>query len=177
MMRPPMERYVAARTVRPQPRGRLAGPAVAGLILLHRLVIFLVYRQDLARHLALEPGTLTWQYPTAAALDHHLTAALLYLQQTPPIPVAILGAAWRLFGGLAGSTLFCLAFEALIAAACAWLMVRLLCTCGATAVGATIWMTLLFASIDLVIIEYNSFGQTFYEPLAMLLVVALLSSH
>ena len=164
-------------SARDQSRTRLlAGGMVVGIGLVHRLVVFLLYRHDLAGLLALNPDTLTWQYPTLEALTDHLGASLLYLQQTPPLPVLILGLARQLFGWPEGTARFCLLFQALLAAGGAWLMFHILLDCGARALNAATWTAALLVSADVVILEYNSFGQTFYEHLSMVLLLVLVAA-
>ena len=64
--------------------------------LLHRLVLFLEIYPHFHELIAMNRDWLTMQYLSADVLSNELGLALLYLQQTPPIPHLIMGVALKL---------------------------------------------------------------------------------
>jgi hypothetical protein len=155
----------------------LVGYLVIGFVgCLHRGLLFYHYFEDLRGLVRTHPDWLTWQYLSLPALYDHFWSSILFLQQTPPIPNLILGAFMHAFGWPYGVAYACIALQTAISIASSMLMFRLLCQlirpgylyC-AIALG-------FLLSADLVILEYNALGQTFYENLTMLLLLLLVDA-
>lgn len=135
-------------------------------MLAHRAAILVIYRDDLLQFVHANPDWLTWQFLRREALAAHLLLSLWYLQQTPPLPNLVLGLGIQAFGWPTGAAFFCVALSGLFSALNAVLMwgqlrrLQVGCIASATA------PVLLFTSLDALAIEYNSFGQSFYEGMA-----------
>jgi len=153
---------------------------LAGIIVAHRLLIFGVYIPAFTRYILDSDGEfLTYQYLTVDNMLHHYWKALLYLQQAPPLPQMILGAAMAAFGWPSGTHYAMSLIQGIITLIAAVLMFKTM----------EIWskarmfhflISLVYAlSIDSVVMEYNWFGQTIYENLGMvwILGIILLSSR
>lgn len=142
---------------------------IIGVGLIHRLMLFWLHFPDLHHLIAQNPAWLTWQYLTVAALTEHLWPSILYLQQTPPIPNILLGLAGQAFGWPFGTAYALIALQGLLSISTAIILFRLLVLInGWVYVNAAIALMFLL-STDLIVMEYNALGQTFYENLAMLL--------
>lgn len=135
----------------------------------HRGITFLLHLHDLRALVDQNPDWLTWQYPTIPALRDHLGLSLLYLQQTPPIPTLILGLTVKLFGWPHGTAYALILLQGVLSIATAAALFALLSSRCNSYVSAAIAIVFLL-STDLIVMEYSSFGQLFYENLAMLLV-------
>lgn len=107
-------------------------------------------------------------------LRDHLGLALLYLQQTPPMSNLILGLMVKLLPWPYATTLGLIAMQGVITALTAVLLQRLLF---ALFPGRIVFATLVALAFvfdtDVIVIEYNTFGQLFYENLGMLLVLSV----
>ena len=151
-----------------------ASLVVAVVALAHRGAVFAAHQEDLRTLVAANPAWWTMQNPPLPALQDHLLATLLMFQQTPPMSALVIG----LFGNLVswpfGGAVALIAFNTVVSAATAVLLHRLLLVClPGRVVVATIIAVAFVLSADLLVLEYNSFGQTLYENLGMLLVLAL----
>ena len=139
-------------------------------------MLFWHYFDDLRRLVRTHPDWLTWQYLSLPALQDHFWSSILYLQQTPPIPNLILGAFVHAFGWPFGAAYACIALQTAISIASAMLMFRLLChLIRPSYLYCAIALGFLL-STDLVVLEYNALGQTFYENLTMLLLLLLVDA-
>lgn len=154
---------------------RKASLILLTLWLLHRLSIFLLFRTDLEELIASNPEWLTWQYLKVEALRDHLFKSLWYLQQTPPLPNLIQGLAIKLFGWPYGADVFTIWFSSILNLIASVLMYLLM-----TRMRVSSWISLAVSavyvlSVDTLVLEYNSFGQTFYEilPSVFLLLLVL----
>jgi hypothetical protein len=145
---------------------------IVSIAILHRAFILITYSTDLHALVANNPSWLTWQFPTVQAMTEHFLASILYLQQTPPIPTVILAFIIQVFGWPQGSTFALIAFQALISMGTTLLLFSLLCTVTQKIYLSCILAISFLMSTDLLVMEYNSFGQTFYENLAMFLLMA-----
>jgi hypothetical protein len=155
----------------------LIGCLVIGLVgCLHRGALFWHYSGDLRNLVRTHPGWLTWQYLSLPALEGHFWSSILFLQQTPPIPNLILGAFLHAFGWPYGAAWACIALQTAISIASSMLMFRLLCRLIRP---GYLWCAVALGfllSTDLVVLEYNALGQTFYENLTMLLLLLLVDA-
>ena len=145
--------------------------AIVAVVLLHRIAIFAAFHSELREFVEANTDWLTWQYLLPRAMLEHFFASLLYLQQTPPIPNAILGVAELLFGPGSGRTYFCLALQASITAGSAALMLYILHKLTRLRLLPWLFAVVWALGIDNLTMEYNSQGQTFYENLAMLMLL------
>lgn len=148
---------------------------LVGLVtLIHRAAVFGTYHQDLRALVGANPEWWTMQNPPFTALHEHLAATLLILQQTPPMSALVVGVFTKLVSWPLRGAEALIAFNAVISAGTAVLLHRLLLRCLPGRVVVATLIALAFAlSADLLVLEYNSFGQTLYENLGMLLVLAL----
>jgi len=141
----------------------------------HRALLFFRYFADLQSLIAANPDWVTWQYLPPKTLARDLPAALLYLQQSPPIPNVILGVVTRCLGWPYGAAYALIWFQAALSITAAGLLFRLLYEISERWLWAGFAAAALFLlSTDLVVMEYNSFGQTFYENLPMVLVLVMM---
>jgi hypothetical protein len=142
----------------------------------HRGALFCLYFDDLRDLIRTHPDWLTWQYLSQPALSGHFWNSILFLQQTPPIPNLILGAFIHAFGWPYGVAYACIALQTAISIASAMLMFRLLCHLIRP---GYVWCAIALGfllSTDLVVLEYNALGQTFYENLTMLLLLLVVDA-
>ncbi len=137
-----------------------------------RLLLFLQHRGALDALLEANPAWYTGQQLPPRMLTDHLAVSLLYLQQTPPIPNLLMGLALKWFSWPAGVTYALVALQGLLSIATALLLRRvLLLLYPARSVLTALIAIVFLLNTDLVVLEYNSFGQTFYEHVAMFLVM------
>src|SRR5262245_7540425 len=155
-------------------RLRVAWAIVLLVGLAHRVALFLLHRGQLDALIDANANWYTYQNLPREMLGPHLLRSLLYLQQTPPASNLFMGLALKWFSWPGG-----------VAYALIWLQ-TLICLTGALVLvhvlallypgRAVLWTAigLLFVlNTDLVVLEYNSMGQTLYGPLAMLLLPCL----
>jgi len=139
--------------------------------LAHRCLLFAYYFDDIALMVQANPDWLTWQYLTLPALRDHLADSLLYLQQTPPLPQLFLGIALKVLSWPAEVSYFLLLSNGLISIIAAVMLYRL-GACLTQMRLLSLGIALLFLlNADLVVIEYNSLGQTIYENSCMVWVL------
>lgn len=107
-------------------------------------------------------------------LRDHLLGSMLLLQQTPPVPNVVMGIVLDYFTWPTGVSAALVGLQALLSVATAVMMARILLALypGRAALAAAVGAAFVL-NTDLVVIEYNSLGQTFYEIVAMLLGVCL----
>jgi hypothetical protein len=142
---------------------------IVGVGLVHRLLLFWRYFPDLTALIAQNPNDLTWQYLTIPALTEHLGRSLLYLQQSPPLPNLLLGLIARLAGWPYGTAYVLILFQGLLSIATALVLFLVLGRIQRhTSVNALLSIVFLL-STDLIVMEYNNLGQTFYENVPMVL--------
>ena len=101
--------------------------------------------------------------------------ALLYLQQTPPMSNLILGLMLRVLPWPRATMFGLIAMQGLITMLTALLLQRLVLGLfpGRIVFATLVALAFLFDTADVLIIEYNTFKQLFYENLGMLLVLAV----
>ncbi len=155
----------------PSTNGWLAALVALGII--HRTYLFIQFRASLESLVAKSDGWLTWQYFAADVLARDLSGSLWYLQQTPPIPTLLLGLLLKHFSWPMETTLALLVLQYAISILTACGMFLLSRAWGNGPLISWVMSALFLSSLDLVIMEYNSQAQTFYENLSMLLVVVI----
>lgn len=138
---------------------------------LHRIVVFSIHFRDIQELIGHNSTWLTWQYLSIPALSEHFLDALLFLQQTPPIPNIILGVMVKAAGWPFGTAFGLFALQAMLSiATCSLFFYLLYSATGKQWISFALTIVFLL-STDLLIMEYSSFGQTFYENLTMLLLI------
>lgn len=159
-----------------QGRSLWIGSAVLIVVgLLHRALQLWLLWPQLVTAIGLAPDNQLMQLLPKAIMSEHPWWGLWFLQQSPPLPNFI----WAAVLGMTQSPIYMaiifILLQALLscatAAAMAVLFVR---------VGARWWLGLLLSSIlflsdDLLVLEYNTMGEFYYETMTMLL--GLLACH
>ena len=143
--------------------------ALAALVLglLHRAFQLWLVAGAVTRQAALNPTWQSMQYLPADLLERNFPAALLYLQQTPPLPHLLVGALYRLSGDPAVNALALIGFCGILSCIGAGLLVLLLSKLRIPPPLAFAAAMLLLGSSGVVLLEYTAFGQCFYEQLTM----------
>jgi hypothetical protein len=136
-----------------------------------RAAVFTIHFPDLNRLITNNHDWLTWQFTPIPALSNHLAASLLLLQQTPPLPPLILGIIAKCATWPFAVNYLLIGLQVLLSIATAMLMFRIQLFFTRRAYLALVAPIVYLLSTDLLFMEYNSQGQTFYENLAMLLVL------
>ena len=156
-------------------RLRVAWTIVVLVGLAHRLMLFLAHRADLDALIDANATWYTYQNLPREMLGPHLLRSLLYLQQTPPASNLAMGLALKWFSWPAGCAYALIWLQTLICIAAAVVLVHVLALLypGRAVLWTAIGLLFLL-NTDLVVLEYNSMGQTLYGPLAMLLLLVML---
>ena len=155
-------------------------PAVVLIIAVglgHRAWLLWRSRATLAALWADNPDTYQPHHAPIELLRDHLGVALLYLQQTPPMSNLILGLMLRVLPWPRATMFGLIAMQGLITMLTALLLQRLVLGLfpGRIVFATLVALAFLFDT-DVLVIEYNTFGQLFYENLGMLLVLAVAMS-
>jgi hypothetical protein len=156
--------------------GRLPFLLLAAIGLGHRLLLFLSWRRHLDALLVQNPDYLTWQFLAVPALRDHLFSSLLYLQQTPPLPNLLLGLVLKIAPPPHALTYVLLALQTALTLASTLVFFHLLRRQLGRPLLAFFFALLFLLGPDLLFLEYNSFGQSFYENLTQLLILALVAA-
>jgi len=136
--------------------------------LFHRLFLFGYYFDDISLMVSNHPSWLTWQYLTIPALRDNLLDSMLYLQQTPPLPQLFLALCLKFLSWPTQVSYFLILVNGLISIVSA-LLLYLLSIRLTKMIKLSFGLALLFLlNADLVVIEYNSLGQTIYENICMI---------
>ena len=143
--------------------------------IVHRLVQLWVLWPPLARQIANQAGQQDMTLLPAAIMRDHPWWGLWYLEQTPPIPTAIFGLVLAGSNTPVGIGICLIVFQAVLSSATAVVMALLLKRLGFRWTISLILSALLLLSTDLLVIEYQTIGQKFYNTLAMLILT--LSGH
>ena len=156
-------------------RLRVAWAIVVVVALAHRATLFLLHRGQLDALIDTNASWYTFQNLPREMLGAHLLRSLLYLQQTPPASNLFMGLALKWFSWPAGCAYALIWLQTLICIAGAVVLVRVLAVLypGRTVLWTAVGLLFLL-NTDLVVLEYNSLGQTLYGPLAMLLLLVML---
>ena len=139
---------------------------------LHRFFVFFAMLGHLRRLLADNPSPITWQFLVLEGYEQHFWRSILYLQQGPPVPHAVIAFAVEVFGYPAGTAWFLIALQGAVSIATAWLVFHFLWRVTARPDVSWVIAVVFLLSTDLLVMEYSAFGLTFHENLAMLLVLA-----
>jgi hypothetical protein len=146
------------------------GLLVIGLV--HRCVIFLHFRGALLHLAAQVPGFDVMQLLPIPIYQKHFWLGLWLLQQTPPVP-HILFRLVLLAGGWPARTteILCLMNGGIstLTACILCMIIRNATSSNVLGFLVSLW---LLVSTDMLVAEYDFFGQIFYEQLGMLLLVA-----
>jgi hypothetical protein len=156
-------------------RRRVCWPYVwiAVLAITHRVILFSIYRADFQALAEANPDWLTMQLLPLELLRANATAALVYLQQTPPVPNLLMIVAAKWLVGPVEMAYAMILLQTIISSATALLLVRIiLLLFPRRRLIAAVVGSIFILNTDLVVLEYNSLGQTFYENLSMLLALA-----
>lgn len=141
------------------------------VVLVHRIALYMSLRDAFDVLLALHPDHWTWQLLPVALLRDDLATALLYLQQNPPLPQVLAGIVLKAVATPAAAAHVLLAVQGALTLIAALLLQALLARIGMWRWPALLLALLFALSGDVILLEYNSFGQTFYENLCMPLVL------
>jgi hypothetical protein len=143
---------------------------LVALGVLHRGLLFVEYRPQLDALIAGNPTWYTFQYLPIPVLRDQLREALLYLQQFPPLPTLVMGLALKAFSWPFGVAYALIALQAVLSIATALVLFQLLLRLYPQRPIIMLAIAIVFlVNADLIVLEYNSFGQTFYEDITMLL--------
>ncbi len=135
--------------------------------LIHRVVQLFLLAAAVNRQAALNPTWLSMQFLPTDLLREHFAAAILYLQQTPPLPNLIVGILSRESISPELRALALIAVAGALTCLAGVLLAALLLRLRVWPVAAFATALLFVSSGDLIVMEYTAFGQCFYEQLAM----------
>src|SRR5262249_54004111 len=180
------DREVGGDAGRPSRRNRTRGGAerrrlhiawavVVVVALAHRTALFLLHRADLDAFIDANASWYIYQNLPREMLHDHLLRSLLYLQQTPPASNLLMGLALKWFSWPLGCAYALIWLQTLTYILATLVLMHVLAMLYPGR--AVLWTAigLLFVlNTDLVVLEYNSMGQTMYGPLTTLLLLALL---
>lgn len=160
-------------TPRARRRALIAALVVMAVGLVHRTALFVAHRTALDAQLADNPLWSLGQHLPLPMLRDHLLVALLLLQQTPPFSNLVIGLLAKATSWPTGLTYALIALQGVLSIVTALVLQRLLARCSqGRIVGPSVVAVAFLLSTDLVVLEYNSLGQSFYENLGMLLALA-----
>jgi hypothetical protein len=147
--------------------------AVVGLAaIVHRGALFLQHRADLDSLIAANASWYTFQNLPLEMLRDHLLVSLLMLQQTPPASNLLVGLVLKCCSWPIGVAHALIWLQTLVSIATAGILVHVLSMLYPRRPVLWAVIGLLFVlNTDLVVLEYNSMGQTIYGPLGMLFVL------
>ena len=149
-----------------------------GIVLLaaigHRATLFRLHRGDLDALIDANAAWYTFQHLPREMLRDHLFRSLLLLQQTPPISNLLLGVVLKWCSCPFGVAYAMIGLQTLVSVLTAVVLVHVVSVLYPRRVVLWTAIGLLFVlDTDLVVLEYNSLGQTIYGPLAMLFLLVL----
>ncbi|MCW5890567.1 MAG: hypothetical protein KIT14_08445 [bacterium] len=153
---------------------RVAALLVALVGIVHRVVLFLAYRDELRALIADNRMWYTGQNAPIALLHQDLGLTLLLLQASPPLSSLLIGLLTHVVSWPVAGAEVLTGLQGAITIATALLLHRLLRACFPGRLVLTTAVAIAFVlHTGVVVLEYNSFGQTIYENLAMLLTLGL----
>ena len=156
-------------------RLRIAWAVVTLVALAHRAALFLLHRADLDAFIDANASWYIYQNLPREMLHDHLLRSLLYLQQTPPASNVFMGLALKWFSWPVGCAYALIWLQTVTYVLATLLLIHVLALLYPGR--AVLWTAigLLFViNTDLVVLEYNSMGQTMYGPITTLLLLAIL---
>ncbi|MCW5890568.1 MAG: hypothetical protein KIT14_08450 [bacterium] len=152
----------------------LATGLVALVGLVQRAWLLVAFRAEGQALQTANPEVYMAHHAPLELLRDHLGVVLLLLQQTPPVSNLIFGLLVKAFSWPHGVTQALLVLQGATSVAAAVLLHRLLLGLFPGRLVVVTLAALYFVlDVDLIVLEYNAFGQTFYENLGMLLVLGL----
>lgn len=138
---------------------------VIGLI--HRAVQFSLVATAFTRQAELNPNWQSMQYLPADLLAKNFTDAMLYLQQTPPLPHLIAGILYQLTSSPVHRSIALIAFTGVLSCIAGALLILLLLRLRVWPPVAFVAALLFMGNSGVVLLEYTALGQCFYEQMAM----------
>jgi hypothetical protein len=145
---------------------------LASIGAIHRAIILLRFRPAMD-HLANDSFDLAQiQFYPIAVYRQHFLAGLWLLQQTPPVPHLVLKAALTIADLPYGFTYVLFVLQAAISIATAILLCFMVRRVTGSVVAGFLLALWFLLSTDLLVLENDFGGQSFYENLGMLLVAA-----
>lgn len=155
-------------------RAWLATALVGAVGIAHRTWLLVAFRTQLQALQDANPEVYMMHHAPLELLRDHLGVVLLLLQQTPPVSNVIYGLFVQAFSWPHGVTQAVMILQGATSVATAVLLHRVLVALFPARLAVVTLVALLFVlDVDLIVLEYNAFGQTFYENLGMLLVLVL----
>lgn len=149
-----------------------AGAAVALVGLAHRTALFFHVKTDLDALIVASPGWYTYQQLPVEMLRDHFARSLLFLQQVPPVSNVVMGVVLKVASWPFAATYTLVWVHTLLSIMTALVLVHLLAQVYPRRPALWIVVGVLFLlNSDLVVLEYNSLGQTFYEAITMFFVI------
>ncbi len=141
----------------------------------HRAALFLLHRADLHALVDANAGWYSFQNLPRELLRDHLGTSLLILQQFPPLSNLLMGLALKGSAWPTGVAEVMIGLQTLFSILTAGVLVHVLSVLCPRRPVLWILVGLVFVlNTDLVVLEYNSFGQTIYEPITMFLTLVML---
>jgi hypothetical protein len=141
--------------------------AVFALGLLHRAIQLFLTADAVTRQVALNPTWQGMQYLPVDLFQKNLAAALLYLQQTPPLPNLVVGLLCRLTADPALRAIILIAFAGILSCIAGALLFLLLVRMRVWPLAAFVIALLFLGNSGVLLLEYTAFGQCFYEQMTM----------
>jgi hypothetical protein len=142
--------------------------------LLHRALLLALHHVALDALAEANHDWYTGQQLPIEMLRDQLLRSLVLLQQTPPVPNFLMGIVLKHFDWPAGVTEALVSMQGLFSIASAVVMTHILLALfpGRSVLAAAAGVAFVL-NTDLVVIEYNSLGQTFYEIVSMFIAICL----
>lgn len=135
--------------------------------LLHRAIQLSLTAAVVTRQAVLNPTWQSMQYLPTDLFEKNFTAALLYLQQTPPLPNLLVGMLCQLSTDPALKTVILIAFAGILSCVAGALLLILLLRMRVWPPAAFVIALLFIGNSDVILLEYTAFGQCFYEQMTM----------
>src|SRR5262249_17798220 len=141
----------------------------------HRTMLFAFHRADLDALIDANAAWYSFQHLPREMLRDHLLGSLLLLQQTPPISHLILGLALKWCSWPVGVAYAMIWLQTLLTILTAVALVHVVSVLYPGRVLLWTAIGLLFVlNTGIVVLEYNSMGQTIYGPLGMFFLLVLI---
>jgi len=141
--------------------------ALLALGLLHRAIQLSLVYSAVTRQIALNPTWQSMQYLPTDLFERSFTVALLYLQQTPPLPNLLVGILCRLSSNPELKAVILIAFAGILSCIAGALLFILLLRMRVWPSIALVTALLFIGNSDVILLEYTAFGQCFYEQMTM----------
>jgi hypothetical protein len=148
--------------------------AIFLLCMFHRIYLLIINKPYLDLHYLNNSTWLTWQFFKFDILTNELFKSILYLQQQPPLPTLILGVILKIFSGAQQIMYSLIILEAVFTSLTACFIYMILKNYWKNRKFIAVFCIIFRLSLDIIVIEYNSLGQTFYGILTMLMMTVIL---